>query len=75
MGALSSGRGAKESLLTVVLFPLLIPVLMAGIRLLEAVLLGTEQAALDWLGLAGAFAAMFIGASLVLFSHLYTGEQ
>jgi heme exporter protein B len=75
LGALASGRGAKESLLTVVLFPLLIPVLMAGIRLLEAVIMGTEEAALDWLGLAGAYGAVFSASALVLFPFLYTGEQ
>lgn len=75
MGALASGKSSRESLLTVVLFPLLIPVLLAGIRLLEAVILGTEGAVSDWLGLAAAFAAVFAASALVLFPYLYTGEQ
>lgn len=75
MGALTAGRSAKESLLTVVLFPLLTPELLAGIRLLESCLAGTQGGALDWLGLAGAFAAVFSGAALVLFPHLYTGDE
>lgn len=75
MGALASGRSSRESLLTVVLFPLLIPVLLAGIRMLEAVILGTEGTVSDWLGLAAAFAAVFSASALVLFPYLYTGEQ
>jgi len=75
MGALASGKSSRESLLTVVLFPLLIPVLLAGIRLLEAVILGKEGAVSDWLGLAAAFGAVFAASALVLFPHLYTGEQ
>jgi len=74
MGALASGRGARESLLTVIFFPLVIPVLLAGIKVLEGVILGTGQNA-DWLGLAGAFAAVFSGAALVLFPFIYTGEE
>jgi len=74
MGALTSGRTSRESLLTVVLFPLLVPVLLAGIRLLEAVILGAEGQALDWLGMAGAFCAVFTAAALVLFPYLYSGE-
>ncbi|MFZ5427442.1 MAG: heme exporter protein CcmB [Thermodesulfobacteriota bacterium] len=74
MGALSSGKTARESLLTVIFFPLIIPVLLAGIRVLEGVILGSE-AGLDWLGLAGAFAAVFSAAALVLFPFIYTGEE
>ncbi|GFK94273.1 hypothetical protein NNJEOMEG_02115 [Fundidesulfovibrio magnetotacticus] len=74
MGALASGRSARESLLTVIFFPLVIPVLLAGIKVLEGVILGTGQA-MDWMGLSGAFAAVFSGASLVLFPYIYTGEE
>lgn len=74
MGALASGRTARESLLTVIFFPLIIPVLLAGIRVTEGVILGGE-AGLDWLGLAAAFAAVFSAAALVLFPFIYTGEE
>lgn len=74
MGALASGKTSRESLLTVIFFPLIIPALLAGIRLLEGVILGTD-AGLDWLGLAGAFAAVFSAAALVLFPFIYTGEE
>ena len=74
MGALASGKSSRESLLTVVFFPLIIPVLLSGIKLLEAVISG-EDLAMEWLGLAVAFAAVFCSAALVLFSFIYTGEE
>ena len=74
MGALASGKTSRESLLTVIFFPLIIPVLLAGIRVLEGVILDSESG-LDWLGLAGAFAAVFSAAALILFPFIYTGEE
>jgi heme exporter protein B len=74
MGALASGKTSRESLLTVIFFPLIIPVLLSGIRVLEGVILGSE-AGLDWLGLACAFTAVFTAAALVLFPFIYTGEE
>lgn len=76
MGALSVGRSSRESLLTVVLFPLLVPVLLAGIRLLETVLSGRGgEAVAAWAGTVGAFDAIFTAAALILFPFLYTGEE
>lgn len=76
LGALSVGRSSRESLLTVVLFPLLVPVLLAGIRLLETVLSGQGlDTVAAWSGTVGAFDAVFTAAALVLFPFLYTGEE
>ncbi|EFL51328.1 cytochrome c-type biogenesis protein CcmB [Solidesulfovibrio fructosivorans JJ]] len=76
LGALAVGRSARESLLTVILFPLLVPVLLAGIRLLETVISGRGfEAVSAWAGTVGAFDAVFTAAALVLFPFLYTGEE
>lgn len=75
LGALSAGRGARESLLTIVVFPLMIPLLLSGIRLLEAVLTGQEGVSGPWLGMALGFDAVFSAAALVLFPFVYTGEE
>ncbi len=75
LGALSAGRGSRESLLTVILFPLLIPALLAGIRLLEGALSGETGGMSVWAGSALAFDAVFTAAGLVLFPFLYTGEE
>ena len=77
MGALSAGKSARESILTVVFFPLVIPVLLAGIKLLEGVML-VNPGDFDWpgwLGMALSFAAVFCAASLALFPFIYTGEE
>ncbi len=75
LGALSAGRGSRESLLTVILFPLLIPALLAGIRLLEGALSGDAAGAEAWAGAALAFDAVFTAAALILFPFLYAGEE
>lgn len=76
LGALSQGQAARESLLSIVLFPLLIPLLLAGIRVgaggfADALPEGFHS----WLGVAAAFDALFLGAGLVLFEFVYAGEE
>lgn len=72
LGALAQGQAAKESLLTVILFPLLIPLLLAGVSIGGAYFAGETTAGLGgWLSLAGAFDALFTGAALFLFPHVY----
>jgi len=79
LGALSQGQAARESLLSIILFPLLIPILLSGIKVGGAFFgggaeQGTEELG-NWLGLAGAFDALFTGAALVLFPFVYSGEE
>lgn len=81
LGALSVGQSGRESLLSVVLFPLLVPLLLAGVRLVALGLAPAEALALaaegenGWLGLAAAFDALFLAAGLVLFPYVYSGED
>jgi len=77
LGALAQGQAARESLLTVVLFPLLVPLLLAGVRLGGLYFEGALEweAAASWLGLAAAFDAVFAAAALILFPFVYTGED
>lgn len=79
LGALAQGQAARESLLSVALFPLLIPALLAGVRA-GAALFGAAAGApepLDpaWLTLALAFGALYSGAALILFPFVYSGEE
>ena len=76
LGALSQGQAARESLLSIVLFPLLVPLLLAGIRVgaggfADALPEGVSS----WLGVAAAFDALFLGAGIVLFGFIYAGEE
>ena len=68
-------RGRK-SLLSIVLFPLLTPLLLAGISV-GAQALGTPNADGPgaWLGVAAAFDAVFLGAGLLLFGYIYAGDE
>ena len=76
VGALSQGQAARESLLSIVLFPLILPILLAGIRVCaggfsEALPEGVES----WLGIAVAFDAVFLAAGLVLFPFVFSGDE
>ena len=82
LGALCVGQSGKESILSIILFPLLIPLLLAAIRLSALGLADlTSPAFIDqteilrWHGLAIAFDALFCGAALILFPFLYNGDD
>ena len=77
LGALSVGRAGRESLLSIVLFPLMIPLLLAGIQL-GATAFNPDpmpDGPQDWIGLAAAFDAVFLAAGLALFPFVYSGED
>jgi len=72
LGALSQGQAARESLLSVILFPLLVPLLLGGVKLGGAVLAGTDPAAeSQWIILILAFDALFTAVALVLFPLVF----
>ncbi len=76
LGALSQGQAARESLLSVIVFPLLLPVLLAGITLFGMCFSPEEIIGIDkWLGLIFAFDCLFAGAGLFLFPFVYSGEE
>lgn len=76
LGALSQGQAARESLLSVIVFPLLLPVLLSGITLF-AMCFSPDPVGEpgSWLGLILAFDALFAGAGLFLFPFVYSGEE
>ena len=76
LGALSQGQSARESLLSIVLFPLLAPLFLGGIRIGSAVFSGALAEGADgWFGIALAFDAIFTAAALVLFPAVYNAEE
>lgn len=72
LGALASGRMGRDAVLSILLFPLLVPQLLAGISL-GAHSFGslTQISVNSWLGLAISFDALFAGVALLLFGFLY----
>ncbi len=76
LGALAQGQAARESLLTVILFPLLLPLLLSAIKLTAGVFSGQAPEGYEqWLGMALAFDALFSGAAIFLFPFVYGGEE
>ena len=76
LGALSQGQAAKESVLSIMLFPLLAPLLLAGIRVGAGLFAGrAAENTTQWIGVAAAFDAFFMAAGLVLFVYIYPGEE
>lgn len=76
LGALSQGQSARESLLSVILFPLLVPLFLGGIRIGTAAFSGALlEGAADWFGLTLAFDAIFTAAGLILFPAVYNADE
>ena len=76
LGALAQGQAARESLLSIVLFPLLTPLLLAGISVgAQALGASSPDGPGPWLGVAAAFDAVFLGAGLLLFGYIYAGDE
>lgn len=76
LGALAQGQAARESMLSVIVFPLLIPLLLAGIRV-GAGLMSPDgaESVMSWAGLILAYDAVFGGAALLLFPFVYGGDD
>ena len=76
LGALSQGQAARVSLLSIILFPLLAPLLFAGIRVgAGAFAEELPEGVHSWTGVALAFDGLFLGAGLILFAYLYAGDE
>ncbi len=61
---------AREVMLPVLLLPLLVPVLIGGVKATQAVLQGGLGAAQDALNVLGAFDVVFVVAGVLLFEHV-----
>ena len=74
MSALTVKARARELLLPLVLFPLMIPVLLAAIRCMETILkIGTVGDALHWIRLLVAFDVIFLTVGMLLFDWVIEG--
>lgn len=76
LGALSQGQAARESLLSIIIFPLLLPLLLAAIRIGAAVFSGMDMEGTGgWFKILVAFDALFLAAALVLFVFVYSAQD
>lgn len=67
---LVGGDGSSDSLLALLVLPVLLPVLLAGTRVLEAATTGSSGGDAAWLGLLVVFAALYGGLGLLTFGSL-----
>lgn len=70
--ALAAGLRVRETLLPLLLLPVVAPVLIAATRASESALTGTsfEVSSGDWLGLLGVFAVVYVAFGLVAYGPL-----
>ena len=71
-GALAAGLRVRETLLPLLLLPVVAPVLIAATRASESALSGTsfEVSPGDWLGLLAVFAVLYVAFGLVAYGPL-----
>ena len=69
-GAMSFGLRVRETLLPLLVLPVLAPVLLAATRSFEAALGGAPRETFGWLGLLAAFAALYAVVGLFGFGPL-----
>ncbi len=71
-GALAAGLRVRETLLPLLLLPVVAPVLIAATRASESALTSTsfEVSSGDWLGLLGVFAVLYVAFGLVAYGPL-----
>ena len=74
--ALAAGLRVRETLLPLLLLPVVAPVLIAATRASESALTGTsfEVSAGDWLGLLGVFAVVYVAFGLLAYGPLLEDE-
>jgi heme exporter protein B len=69
-GALSAGLRVRETLLPLLVLPIVAPVLIAGSRAWSAAVTGSVASGADWLRILGPFAAVYLGAGVALYGPL-----
>jgi heme exporter protein B len=73
-GALVSGLRVRETLLPLVLLPVLTPVLIGATRAWEAALAGAPADGWPWCGLLAAFAVLYSVAGALAYGTLLEGS-
>lgn len=69
-GALSAGLRVRETLLPLLVLPIVAPVLLAGSRAWSAAAAGSVATGVSWLRILGPFAAVYLVVGIVLYGPL-----
>jgi heme exporter protein B len=69
-GALTGAARARETLLPMLVLPIVIPVLIAGVRCWQAASVASGPRFGVWLSVLGAFAVIYVAAGVVLYGQI-----
>lgn len=69
-GAMAAGARVRETLLPLLILPVLAPVLLASTRSFDAALRGTPGEAAGWIGVLASFLVLYAGAGVLGFGAL-----
>lgn len=69
-GALSAGLRVRETLLPLLVLPIVAPVLIAGSRAWTAAITGAVASGTSWLKILGPFAAVYLAVGIALYGPL-----
>ncbi len=69
-GALGAGLRLRDTLVPLLVLPVLAPVLLAATRATESALFGPSSEGWAWVGFLGAFALLYLGAGILSFGSL-----
>lgn len=69
-GALSAGLRVRETLLPLLVLPIVAPVLIAGSRAWSAAIAGAVASGASWLKILGPFAAVYLAVGVALYGPL-----
>ncbi|AGC50382.1 heme exporter protein CcmB [Lawsonia intracellularis] len=76
IGGLSQGQSTQESLISIILFPLVVPLLLAGIHTCtDALSSESTEAMYSWMHIVIAFDAIFAASALALFPVISLGDE
>ena len=71
LSSLSSNLKTREIMLPILLYPLLIPIIIASVRMTGQILDGTELFdMMKWIGLTASFDIIYIGVSIMTIDHI-----
>ena len=69
-GALVAGARARETLLPMLVLPVLVPVLIAAVRCWQAAGVSSGPAIGGWLSILGTFAVVYVAAGVLLYGQI-----
>jgi heme exporter protein B len=73
-GALVAGARARETLLPMLVLPVLVPVLISAVRCWQAASVVSGRAIGEWLSILGTFAVVYLAAGVILYGQVQESQ-